>query len=80
MTDETDKKLGYPTNCWNCGLPLPVFTYACGLCGADNTPLDVRSAETPGSGEAPKDQTAREKLKADLARQRQKMRDALKRK
>lgn len=33
----------YPTKCWNCQMPLPVFTYACGVCGADNTPLDVIS-------------------------------------
>ncbi|MEQ9504721.1 MAG: hypothetical protein RLO80_00520 [Hyphomonas sp.] len=73
MTEETDKKFGYPTHCWNCKMPLPVFTYACGLCGADNTPLLGPQDKTGG-----KKSSARETLKDELTRQREAIRKSLK--
>jgi len=74
MANEPDKKFGYPTNCWNCASPLPVFTYSCGICGADNTPLD----QLPVGKGAPKSDETRDVLKEKLARQREAIRRSLK--
>ncbi|RIJ16814.1 C1 family peptidase [Henriciella mobilis] len=43
MTDDK-KTFGRPTHCWNCNSPLPVFTYQCGICQTDNTPIFTSGA------------------------------------
>ncbi len=73
MTQEDNKKFGYPTHCWNCNYPLVVFSYHC-VCGADNTPPGQAQ---PGKG-APKSSAARDALKDELARQREEIRKSLK--
>lgn len=75
MAHESDKPLGGPTNCYNCGYPLPVFTYVCG-CGIDNTPPGYGS--TSKTGAAGKDSSLRDALKEELARQRDEIRKSLK--
>jgi C1A family cysteine protease len=38
----------YPTKCWNCSAALPVFSFECGICGANNTPIidRIRGTQT----------------------------------
>jgi len=61
---------------------LPVFTYSCGICGTDNTPLDEMSSSAGGADDsaAGTPPSSRAALKAALERQRKALRDSLKRK
>lgn len=73
MSNKPPQGFGYPSKCWNCGYDLPVFSYGCPGCGADNTPI-----MGPGVDKTPQGKRAalKSKLKSDLEAAK---RDALKR-
>lgn len=78
MSDETYKS--YPTKCWNCSSNLPVFTFSCGICGTDNTPLDVRGSadEAARPGDAAGQPPEEESLKEIIERRKREFRKILK--
>lgn len=80
MSSDHDKPLGNPTTCGNCGASLPVFTFSCGICGLDNTPLDqlYRPRPDEASGNASRQGDSVNSLREEIRRRKEEFRKILK--